>query len=96
MANARKFEAIKWDWNHLWHIVSNDKCLHVKKKPKLPLLHSSKDTERIVGNLLQRQTPFKSVPWDVQLVKVFSSIRSIKMLIVPTHSKALTWHPLKI
>jgi len=27
MANARQIEAIKWDWNPLWHIVNNDKCL---------------------------------------------------------------------
>jgi hypothetical protein len=27
LANARKIEAIKWDWNPLWHIISNEKCL---------------------------------------------------------------------
>jgi hypothetical protein len=36
MANARKIEAIKWNWNSLWHVVSDDKCLFVTKRPKLP------------------------------------------------------------
>jgi hypothetical protein len=36
MANVRKIEAIKWDWNLLWHIVSNDKCLFIKKRHELP------------------------------------------------------------
>jgi hypothetical protein len=36
MANAKKIEAIKWDWNPLWHIVSNDKCLLLTKRPELP------------------------------------------------------------
>jgi hypothetical protein len=36
LANARKNEAIKWNWNHLWHIVNNDKCLLSTEKPKLP------------------------------------------------------------
>jgi hypothetical protein len=36
MANARKIEAIKWDWNPLWHIVSNVKCLPMTERPKLP------------------------------------------------------------
>jgi hypothetical protein len=31
MANAKKIKAIKWDWNPLWHIVNNDKCLFVTK-----------------------------------------------------------------
>ncbi len=30
MANARKMKAIKWDWNPLWHIVSNVKCLPMR------------------------------------------------------------------
>jgi hypothetical protein len=36
MVNARKFEAIKWDWNPLWHIISNEKCLPLIERPKLP------------------------------------------------------------
>jgi hypothetical protein len=24
MANQTKIEAIKWDWNPLWHIVTNE------------------------------------------------------------------------
>jgi hypothetical protein len=36
MANARKIEVIKWDWNSLWHVVSNEKCLFATKRPKLP------------------------------------------------------------
>jgi hypothetical protein len=36
MANARKIEAIKWDWNLLWHIVNNDKCLLATKRLELP------------------------------------------------------------
>jgi hypothetical protein len=32
MANVKKFGAIKWDWNPLWHIVNNDKCLPMTKK----------------------------------------------------------------
>ncbi len=71
MANVRKIDAIKWDWNPLWHIVSNDKCLLATKRPKLPWLHSFEEVEIIVGNLLWRKKPFKSVPWEVQLVKVF-------------------------
>jgi hypothetical protein len=35
MANARKIKAIKWDWNPLWHIVCNDKCLLMTERPKL-------------------------------------------------------------
>ncbi len=30
MANAKKIEVIKWDWNTLWHIISNEKCLLAK------------------------------------------------------------------
>jgi hypothetical protein len=71
MANARKLEAIKWDWNPLWHIVSNDKCLLVTERPKLPWLHYSKEVEIIGGTLLRRRTPFKSFPWEVRLIKVF-------------------------
>jgi hypothetical protein len=36
MANARKIEAIKWDWNHLWHIVNNDKCLPIIERHEFP------------------------------------------------------------
>jgi len=37
MANAKKkIKAVKWDWNPLWHIVNNDKCLPMTKRPKLP------------------------------------------------------------
>jgi hypothetical protein len=32
MANVKKIGAIKWDWNSLWHIVNNDKCLPMTKK----------------------------------------------------------------
>ncbi len=71
MTNVRKIEAIKWDWNPLWHIVSNDKCLLATKRLDLPWLHSFKEAEIIVGNLLQKETPFKSVPWEVWLVNVF-------------------------
>jgi hypothetical protein len=52
MTNVRKVEAIKWDWNPLWHIVSNDKCLLATKRLDLPWLHSFKEAEIIVGNLL--------------------------------------------
>jgi len=64
-------KVIKWDWNPLWHIVSNDKCLPTTKKPKLPWSHSFKKVEVIAHNLLRRKTPFKSVPCEVRLVKVF-------------------------
>ncbi len=36
MANAKKIEAIKWDWNPLWHIVNNDKCLLAIERLKFP------------------------------------------------------------
>jgi hypothetical protein len=36
MANAKRIETIKWDWNPLWHIVNNDKCLFVTKRLELP------------------------------------------------------------
>ncbi len=36
MANARKIEVIKWDWNPLWHIISNDQCLPMTKGHELP------------------------------------------------------------
>jgi hypothetical protein len=71
MANAREFEVIKWDWNPLWHIISNDKCLFATNKLELPWSHSFKEVEIIASNLIWRKTPFKSVPWEVQLVKVF-------------------------
>jgi hypothetical protein len=35
-ANAKKIEAIKWDCNLLWHLISNEKCLPTTKRPKLP------------------------------------------------------------
>jgi hypothetical protein len=36
MANVKKIEDIKWDWNPLWHIVNNDKCLLVTERSTLP------------------------------------------------------------
>jgi hypothetical protein len=36
MANAKTIEAIKWGWNPLWHIVNNDKCLHVTERLEVP------------------------------------------------------------
>jgi hypothetical protein len=36
MANAKQIEAIKWDWNPLWHIVNNNKCLLTTERPELP------------------------------------------------------------
>jgi hypothetical protein len=36
MANVKKIEDIKWDWNPLWHIVNNDKWLLVTERSKLP------------------------------------------------------------
>jgi hypothetical protein len=71
MANARKFETIKWDWNLLWHIVSNDKCLHVIKRLELPWLHSFKEAKIITCNFLHRKLHLKNVPWEVWLIKVF-------------------------
>jgi hypothetical protein len=35
MANVKTIEDIKWDWNLLWHIVNNDKCLPVTERFKL-------------------------------------------------------------
>jgi hypothetical protein len=71
MANARKIEAIKWDWNPLWRIVSNDKCLHATKRLELPWSHSFKEVEIIACNIMWRKTPFRKVPQEVQLVRVF-------------------------
>jgi hypothetical protein len=71
MANAKEIEAIKWDWNPLWHIVSNDKCLLVIERHELPWSHSFEEVEIIINNLLQRKIPSKNVPWEVQLIKVF-------------------------
>jgi hypothetical protein len=71
MVNARKIEAIKWDWNPLWHTFSHDKCLATTERLELPWLHSFKEVEIITCYFLRRKTPFKSVPWEVQLVKVF-------------------------
>ncbi len=65
MANARKIGAIKWDWNPLWHIFSNDKCLPMTQRPKLPWLHSYEEAKLITSNLLWRKTFFRSVPWEV-------------------------------
>jgi len=36
MANVRQIEAIKWDWNSLWYVVSNEECLFAIERPKLP------------------------------------------------------------
>jgi hypothetical protein len=36
MANAREIEAIKWDYNPLWHSVSNGKCLLITERLELP------------------------------------------------------------
>ncbi len=52
MANARKIEVIKWDWNPLWHIINNDQCLLTTERPKFPWSHSSKEVEIIACNLL--------------------------------------------
>ncbi len=40
MANAKQIEAIKWDWNPLWHIANSDKCLPMTKRLGLPWSHS--------------------------------------------------------
>ncbi len=72
MANARKIKAIKWDWNLLWHIVNNDKCLPMTKKP--PWSHFFEEAKIITSNFMRRKTPFKSLPWKVQLIKVFFGI----------------------
>jgi hypothetical protein len=71
MVNAKEIEAIKWDWNFLWHIVSNDKCLFGIERHELPWLYSFEEVEIIINNLLQKKTPFKNVPWKVQLIKGF-------------------------
>jgi hypothetical protein len=52
-------------------MVNNEKCLLVTKMFKLPWLHSFEEGEIIIGNLLQKKTPFKNVPWEVQLIKGF-------------------------
>jgi hypothetical protein len=70
MANVKKIEAIKWDWNPLWHIVGNDKCLPTTKGHDLPWSHSFKEIEIIIGNLLWRKTTFRNVHWEVRLIKV--------------------------
>jgi hypothetical protein len=44
MANVKKIKVIKWDWNPLWHIFNNDKCLPMTKRPELPWLHSFAET----------------------------------------------------
>jgi len=36
MANVKIIDVIKWDWNPLWHMVSNDKCLPTTKRLELP------------------------------------------------------------
>jgi hypothetical protein len=38
----KKIEAIKQDWNPLWHIIGNDKCLPTTKRHELSCLHSFK------------------------------------------------------
>jgi hypothetical protein len=73
MANAREIEAIKWDWNPLWHIINNDKCLPTIEKLKFPWLHSFEEAKIITCNFLRNKTPFRNVPWQVWLIKVFSS-----------------------
>jgi hypothetical protein len=35
MANVKKIEDIKWDWNPLWHIVNDDKCVPMIQRSKL-------------------------------------------------------------
>ncbi len=71
MANVRKIEAIKWDWNPLWHIVSNEICLFATKRLELPWTHFFEEAKIIASNLLWKKIPFKSGPWEVQLIKVF-------------------------
>ncbi len=71
MANVRKIEAMKWDWNSLWHVVSNEKCLFVTKRLKLPWPDSFEEVKIITSNLLRMKTPFRSVLWEVRLINVF-------------------------
>jgi hypothetical protein len=58
VANAKKIEVIKWDWNPLWHIVNEDKCLPMTKRLELPWSHSFKDAKIIASNFMQKKTPF--------------------------------------
>jgi len=71
MANARKIEAMKWDWNSLWHVINNEKCLFTTEKPKLPWSHSFEEVKIITSNFLCMKTTLRNVVWEVWLVKVF-------------------------
>ncbi len=36
MANVKAIEAIKWDWNPLWHVVNNEQCLPTMNRLEFP------------------------------------------------------------
>ncbi len=55
MANVRKIEAIKRDWNCLWHIISNKKCLPPIEKLELPWSHYFEEAEIIVVIFYKRK-----------------------------------------
>jgi hypothetical protein len=48
----KEFEAIKWDWNPLWHIFTNDKCLLATYRHELPWSHFVENAKFISNNLL--------------------------------------------
>jgi len=49
---------LEWDWNPLWHIVTNDECLPTTHSPKLPWLHFVHEAIFFSSNLLWKNTPF--------------------------------------
>ncbi len=52
ISKATKIETIKWDWNPLWHIVTNDECSFTIARHDLPWSHFVKEAKFISSNLL--------------------------------------------
>jgi hypothetical protein len=50
--NASKIEVIKWDWNPLWYIITNDKSFLTSDRLELPCSHTFEKVNFISNNLL--------------------------------------------
>jgi hypothetical protein len=69
--NASKIEDIKWDWNPLWYIITNDETFLTSDRLELPWSHTFEAVDFISNNLLHHHMPCRSVLWEVMLMKVF-------------------------
>jgi hypothetical protein len=52
ISNAIKIETIKWEWNLLWHIVTNDECSFTIGGHDLLWTHFVKEAKFISSNLI--------------------------------------------